>query len=191
MKIQSDRNGHVVPLDSIVQQAKDHRIALSNGVEGLSNFQFGRCTMRAVLFIILLFAVLWPHAGVSQTTATSAKISCPQCGVEVKPEASFCPQCGASLPKLARATDNPNSPRLTTVPSGIDSTALMRQELVRMLLADPEFDRMLTQKIQRAVQQAPASSKDVVRYERHSDPLGGVLKVVGLMTSSLLLIALL
>jgi len=149
--------------------------------------------MRAVLFfIILLFAVLWPYAGVSQTTATSTKISCPQCGVEAKPEASFCPQCGAALPKLAQASDHPASPRLTTNPSNIDSsTALVRQELVRTLLADPEFDRMLTDKIQRAVQQAPASSKDVARYEHKSDPLGGFLKVVGAVAGSLLFIVLL
>jgi zinc-ribbon domain len=147
--------------------------------------------MRAVLSVILLFAVLWPHAGVSQTTATSAKISCPQCGVEVKPEASFCPQCGASLPKLALASNDSASPLLATVSSGIDSTASIRQELVRMLLADPEFDRMLTQKIQRAVQQVPASSKDVARYEHKSDPLGGLLKVVGGVVCGLSLIGLL
>jgi predicted amidophosphoribosyltransferase len=147
--------------------------------------------MKAVLFLaILLFAVLWPHAGVSQVTASSAKMSCPQCGVEVKPEARFCPQCGASLPKLVRASEHPNSPRPTTVPSDSDSTAL-RRELVRMLLTDPEFDRMLTKKIQRAVQQAPASSKEVALYENKSDPLGGFLKLVGGLTCSLLLIALL
>jgi acyl-CoA synthetase (AMP-forming)/AMP-acid ligase II len=42
-----------------------------------------------------------------------------------------------------------------------------------------------------AEQQAPASSKDVARYERHSDPLGGFLKIVAGLTCSLLLIALL
>jgi hypothetical protein len=59
------------------------------------------------------------------------------------------------------------------------------------MMNDPEFDRMLTQKIQRAVQQAPASSKDAARYERHSDPLGGFLKIVAGLTCSLLLLTLL
>jgi hypothetical protein len=148
--------------------------------------------MRAVLFVVILwFAVLWPHAGVSQTTATGTKISCSQCGVEVKPEASFCPQCGASLPKLARASENPPLPRLATISSEVDSTALMRQELFRMLLADPEFDRMLTQKIQRAVQDAPASSRKVAHHQRNPDPLGGFLKVVGGVTCGLFVIGLL
>lgn len=151
--------------------------------------------MKAVLFvIILLFVVLWSYVGVSQTTATSAKFSCPQCGVEVKPEASFCPQCGASLPKLAPASDNPIWSRLTTIVSDSNSMVVMRQELVRMLLTDPEFDRMLTQKIQEVVQQATASSKNAVLYERKSDPFDhfseGFLKGVGGVMCSLLLIGL-
>jgi hypothetical protein len=147
--------------------------------------------MKTVLFVILLFAVLWPHAGVSQTTASSTKISCPQCRVELKPEASFCPQCGASLSKLAQVSNHPASPHLTTVPSGMDSTALRRQELVRALLADPEFDRLLTQKIQRAVQQAPASSNGAALLEHQSDPRGGLLKAVGAVAASFLLMVLL
>jgi hypothetical protein len=67
----------------------------------------------------------------------------------------------------------------------------MRQKLVRTLLADPEFDRLLTKKIQQAVQQAPASSKNVARFERKADPLGGFLKVVGGVTCGLFVIGLL
>jgi predicted amidophosphoribosyltransferase len=103
-----------------------------------------------VAICIVWLAVLPPQISAAQNPTVAAKFFCPQCGFENKAAARFCPQCGTSLPKLTPmplplfSSIQPSDPSA----SAIDSAALARRELIRELVADPEFTRALQQQIQ-------------------------------------------
>ncbi|MDZ7288987.1 MAG: zinc ribbon domain-containing protein [candidate division KSB1 bacterium] len=131
----------------------------------------------------VLLIMLWPQIGVPQATTVDAKIFCPQCGVENKPAAKFCLQCGTSLPAPSQ--------RIVTTASKIDSTELARRELVRMLIADPEFNRMLNLRIQSAMREASVVQQKPEVTKRGPNPIGAFFTIVGGVTCSVLLIGLL
>jgi predicted amidophosphoribosyltransferase len=105
-------------------------------------------SMIAVCAVLL--AVFLSEISAAQNPTLATKTFCPQCGFENKAAARFCPQCGTALPKLPPVLLPLSFPTPTAVANAdtIDSTASARQELIRALMADPEFTRLLQRQIQ-------------------------------------------
>jgi predicted amidophosphoribosyltransferase len=151
----------------------------------------GDAPMKPILYFCFVLAMLWPQTGKPQALST-AKIFCPQCGFENKPAARFCPQCGSSLPKRESMPVNfaPLEQSFTSNASKSDSTDLAHRELIRALIADPEFDRLLQQRIQSALREAPSKPAAAPIIKHKANPVGSFLAVVGGVTCSLLLLGL-
>jgi hypothetical protein len=149
--------------------------------------------MKTVLLVInFLLVVLWPHAVLSQSATSSVKLSCAQCGVVVKPEARFCPQCGVSFVNSVRVIAPADAPRLASNAVAQDSArvkdsaALKQRELVRALLADPEFERIVKEKVRTQM-----TAEELARSRSKSEGGGEVLKIMGAVTLGSLVLSLL
>lgn len=105
-------------------------------------------------------AVFLPQISAAKNPPTATKVFCPECGFANKAAARFCPQCGTSLPKLAPMPVPLSFPTPPPVMRAItnDSAAWARHELIRELVADPEFTRVLQQQIQ-----SPAPATQVIQ----------------------------
>ena len=143
-----------------------------------------------VAICIVWLAALPPQIGVAQNSIAATKIFCPQCGFENKAAGRFCPQCGISLPKPAPMP----LPLFFPTPSAvmragtIDSAALARRELIRELVADPEFTRALQRQIQNTapagqmVQQKTSAAKP--------KPVRDFFTVIGALTCTVVFLGL-
>jgi hypothetical protein len=136
--------------------------------------------------------MFWPQRGAGQSLPTATKIFCPQCGFENKSEARFCPQCGSSLPKREPMVPefSLSSPTLTISASKIDSTEPARRELVRAVVADPEFNRLLQQRIQNAVNEAAMVQLTKPVAKPKANPVGAFFSIIGGLTCTVLFVGL-
>lgn len=123
-----------------------------------------------VAITIFLLAILPPQINTAQNSNAGANFFCPQCGSENKIVARFCAQCGTSL-----RSSMPTAMKNTIT---IDSTASARQELIRALLADPEFNRILQQQIQST---APAA----LAVQPKPKPVRDLFSVIGGLTCTI------
>lgn len=124
----------------------------------------------AVAITFFLLIIIPPQISAAQNPDAIAGIFCPQCGSENKVVARFCAQCGTSLPSsMPTAMKN----TITT-----DSTASARRELIRALMADPEFNRILQQQIQST---APAA----LAVQPKPKPVRDLFSVIGGLTCTI------
>jgi len=143
-----------------------------------------------VAICIVWLAVLPPQISAAQNPTAATKIFCPQCGIENKAAARFCPQCGTSLPESTlRSLPLFSSIQLSDMSANtIDSAASARRELIRALVADPEFTRLLQRQIQnnapagQMVQQKTSAAKP--------KPVRDFFTVIGALTCTVVFLGL-
>lgn len=139
---------------------------------------------------IVWLAVLLPQISAAQNSAVAAKVFCPQCGFENKAAARFCPQCGTSLPESIP----PSLPLFSSIQSSdpsasrFDSTASARRDLIRALMADPEFTRLLQQQIQNIAPTNHVAQPGAVRAK--PNPVRDFFTVIGGLTCTVVFLGL-
>lgn len=172
---------------------------------------------RVLIALSMLLTLLFISTAIAQTHTDSTERPCPVCQTMNRADAKFCKNCGAPLqPVAAMVADtlkadatggmsqaSPDAGPRRTIPSDLEK--LSREELIQLVqqlrqehavhsqssaLPDNSVANMTEDELRAMIANVVKTQIAANPVKVKSDPLGGLLKIIGALTVTMLLIGL-